>query len=56
MDDETQQLLGLVHQLANAALIQARKLEELQKRIEQLEYERRVNAVGTTYGPLNVKG
>jgi uncharacterized membrane protein (DUF106 family) len=56
MDDEIQQLIGLVHQLANAALVQARKLEELQKRIEKLEYERVVNAVGTTYGPLNVQG
>jgi hypothetical protein len=55
MDDETQQLLGLVHQLANAALVQARKLEELQKRVEQLEYQRTVNAVGTTYGPLNIQ-
>lgn len=56
MDDETQQLIGLVHQLANGALVQARKLEELQKRIEKLEYERRVNAVGATYGGLNVQG
>lgn len=55
MDEELQQLLSLVHQLANAALVQARKLEELQKRIEKLEYERVVNAVGTTYGSLDIQ-
>jgi K+/H+ antiporter YhaU regulatory subunit KhtT len=55
MDDETAQLLGLVHQLANGVLVQARKLEELQKRIEQLEYQRQTNAVGRTYGDLNIQ-
>lgn len=49
MEEDFRLLATLVRQLADAVLAQARKLEELQRRVQQLEYERTTNAVGKTY-------
>lgn len=56
MEEEVQQLVSLVHQLAKAVLIQSRKLEEQDKRIAALEYSKSTDAIGKQYGSLHELG
>jgi hypothetical protein len=48
-EDDFAQLAGYVRQLADAMLVQARKIVELQERVQQLEAERITNAYGKNY-------
>lgn len=50
MQENFAQLAGLVHQLAQAVQVQAKKIAELDQRVEYLEAQRRTDAVGKTYG------